>query len=179
MAKLDRELTEAMFKCESDEDVKVLLAKGADLNMVARLALDEVLKKVYNKRCTGVKEHAIKMLKGAANGVDVPDVAVTPNLNAPKKPEIPAIDPEERMARIKTRAEELVFNAKDHFIRMGQIKRDAEMKMLGFGDEDCKLVAKDNEKIVCGADSSSKLYLMERNQATMDELSSKWGDKFF
>lgn len=179
MAKLNRDLTERMFKCQSDEDVKALIATGEDLLTVSRMAIDEVLKRVYNKRCTGVKEHAVEMLKGAANGVDVPDVAVTPNLNAPKKPEIPAIDPEERMSRLKTRAEELVFSAKDHFIRIGQLRRDAELKMLGFSDEDCKVVAKDNAKIVCGADSSGKLYLMERNQATMDELSSKWGDKFF
>ena len=179
MAKLNRDLTERMFKCQSNDDVKALIATGEDLSTVSRMAIDEVLKKVYNKRCTGVKEHAIEMLKGAAEGIEVPDVAVTPNLNAPKKPEIPAIDPEERMARLKTRAEELVFGSKDHFIRMGQLKRDAELKMLGFSDDDCKFVAKDNEKIVCGADSSGKLYLMERNQATMDELSSKWGDKFF
>lgn len=179
MAKLDRELTEKLFKCQTKEDVQAVVASGADLLSASRMALDEVLKKVYNKRCTGVKEHAVEMLKGAVNGVDVPDVAVTPSLNAPAKPTIPTMDPEERLAKLKARAEELVFNAKDHFIRIGQIKRDAEMKMLGFSDEDCKLAAKDNEKIVCGSDSSGKLYLMERNQATMDELSSKWGDKFF
>lgn len=119
------------------------------------------------------------MLKGAANGVDVPDVAVTPNLNAPAKPEVPTMDPEERMSCLKNRAEELVANAKDNFIRMTQLRRDAELKMLGFNEDDCKFVAKDNEKIVCGADSSGKLYLMKRDQAVMDELSSKWGDRYF
>lgn len=179
MAKLNRELTERLFKCASNEDVQAILATGDDLLTASRMAIDEVLKKVYNKRCTGVKEHAVEMLKGAANGVDVPDVSVTPNLNAPARPEVPTIDPEERMSRIKSRAEELVDNAKDNFIRMGQLKRDAELKMLGFTDEDCKFAAKDNEKIVCGADSSGKLYLMRRDQSVMDELSSKWGDRYF
>lgn len=179
MAKLDRELTEKLFKCASNEDVQAVLATGEDLLTASRMAIDEALKKVYNKRCTGVKEHAVEMLKGAANGVDVPDVSVTPNLNAPTKPQAPAMDPEERMSRMKTRAEELVASAKDNFIRFNQLKRDAELKMLGFTEDDCKFVAKDNEKIVCGADSSSKLYLMRRDQATMDDLSSKWGDRYF
>lgn len=179
MAKLDRELTEKLFKCQTKEDVQAVVASGADLLNASRMAIDEVLKKVYNKRCTGVKEHAVEMLRGAVNGVDVPDVAVTPNLNAPAKPAVPTMDPEERAAKLRARAEELVFDAKDHFIRSASIKRDAEMKMLGFSEEDCKLVAKDNEKIVCGADSRGKLYLMERNQAKMDEMSSQWGDKFF
>ena len=77
MAKLNRDLTERMFKCQSNDDVKALIATGEDLSTVSRMAIDEVLKKVYNKRCTGVKEHAIEMLKGAAEGIDVPDVAVT------------------------------------------------------------------------------------------------------
>ena len=165
MAKLNRELTERLFKCVTSEDVQAVIASGEDLLTASRMAIDEVLKKVYNKRCTGVKEHAVEMLKGAANGVDVPDVAVTSNLNAP--------------ARLKNRAEELVANAKDNFIRMTQLRRDAELKMLGFNEDDCKFVAKDNEKIVCGADSSGKLYLMKRDQAVMDELSSKWGDRYF
>jgi hypothetical protein len=179
MAKLNRELTEKLFKCVSNEDVQAVIATGEDLLTASRMAIDEVLKKVYNKRCTGVKEHAVEMLKGAATGVDVPDVAVTPNLNAPAKPEVPTMDPEERMSRMKNRAEELVAGAKDNFIRFTQLKRDAELKMLGFNEDDCKFVAKDNEKIVCGADSSGKLYLMKRDQAVMDDLSSKWGDRYF
>ena len=179
MAKLDRELTEKIFKCQTNEDVKAVIDSGADLSTVSRMAIDEVLTRVYKKRCTGVKELAVQMLVGAANGVDVPDVSVTPDLNQPKRPEVPSIDPEERINRIRERAVTLVFAAKDHFIRMTQLRKDPELKMLGASDEDMKFIAKDNEKVVCGADSSGKIYLMERDQKVMDELSSKWGDKYF
>jgi hypothetical protein len=177
--KLNRELTEQLFKCNSEEELKAIIATGADLNTASRMAIDEVLNRVYKKRCTGIKDLAVQMLVGAANGVEVPDVSVTPDLNQPQAPQIPGIDPEERMERIKVRTEAVVFGAKDHFIRMPAVKKDAELKMLGASDEDLKKVASGNEKIVCGSDSNGKLYLMERNEQVMNDLSSKWGDKFF
>ena len=42
-----------------------------------------------------------------------------------------------------------------------------------------KLACKDHKKLVCGADSNGKIYVMERNQQVMDDLSTKYGDKYF
>ena len=177
--KLNRELTEKLFNCTTEEDLKAILATGDDLNTASRMAIDEALNKVYRKKCTGVKELAVQMLVGAANGINVPDVSVTPNLNQPELNDIPALDPQVRMDRIKERLVEVVFATKDKFIRASQLKKDPELRMLGLSDEDLRFASKGHDKIVCGSDSHGKLYMMERNAATIADLSSKWGDKFF
>lgn len=179
--KLDRELTKKMFDAKTADDVKAIIATGADLNTISRMALDEVLNRIFKKRCTGLKELAVRMLEGAVRGEDIPDVPVAPSLNPPPapRPGIPNLTPEERAERIQNRLLEIVWNAKDHFIRFTQIRRDGDMKMLGATEDDMKLVCKDHEKMVCGADSNGKIYVMERNPEVMEALSSKYGDKYF
>lgn len=178
--KLDRELTEKMFAAKTADDVKAIVESGADLSICSRMALDEVLTRIFKKRCTGLKELAVRMLEGAVRGEDIPDEPVAPSLNPPvPKPGVPSISPEERAERIKNRLLEICWNAKDHFIRFTQIRRDGDMKMLGATEEDMKLACKDHEKLVCGADSNGKIYVMERNQQVMDDLSTKYGDKYF
>ncbi|MCM1220813.1 MAG: hypothetical protein NC548_40630 [Lachnospiraceae bacterium] len=179
--RLDRDLTAKMFECKTPEEVKAIVESGADLLTVSRMALDEVLNRIYKKRCTGLKELAVKMLVGAVNGEDIPDEPVTPNLNPPTpQPGIPQLDPEERIKRIKARVTELVFETKDHFVWVTKLRRDGDLKMLGTSDEDLKTIFTAEDTVVCGlGDGGKKLYMMERNARTMEDLSSKWGDQYF
>lgn len=82
--KLDRELTEKLFNCSTVDDVTTVVneanAAGKDLETASRISIDEVLNKIYHKRCTGTKKHAVTMLQGAVRGEDIPDVSTTPSL---------------------------------------------------------------------------------------------------
>lgn len=186
--KLNRELTEKLFQATTNEDVLAIINNPEyDLNEASRMALDNVLRTIYDKKCVGTKSTLIEMIKGASQGIDVPDVAVTPDINtAPPTPakkkvvqQVTALDPEERAAKVRARIEAMVNEAPDHFVRINKFKRDAELKSFGFSEQDCKTAASHNETIVCGADSSGKLYVMYRNQTVMDELSTKYGDTYF
>ena len=187
--KLNREITEKFFNCTSKEELAGIIewasVNGIDLITASRISIDEVLKKFFKKRCTGLKEHAVKMLVGAVNGEDVPDISTVPVLEIPKAvtfekyAEISKMTPEERSSKIRDRVTTMVNEKSDHFVRGFKLFRDSELKLLSLNENDLKTLFCDHPTVVIGLDSSKKIYAMKRDPATMKELHDKYGDSYF
>lgn len=187
--KLNRELTEKLFNCTTVEDLTNVVNEaetlGIDLNTASRISIDEVLNKFYHKRCTGIKEHAVKMLIGAVRGEDIPDIPTTPSLKAPnpvpfeKYAQVAMITPEERANKICERVSTLVDEAPDNFIMFSNLRKDPEIKSLSVSEEDMQKLFVTHSSVVVGLNSRKKMYAMRRDPEVMQALSSKWGDTYF
>ena len=187
--KLNREITEKFFNCTSKEELAGIIewasANGIDLITASRISIDEVLKKFFKKRCTGLKEHAVKMLVGSVNGEDVPDISVTPSLETPPKAavtfkeyaEISKMTTDERSSKIIDRVTAIVDELS--FVRRTKLFRDPELKLLSLTEDDLKILFCSNPKVVVGLDSNQKIYAMKRDPATMKKLHDRHGDTYF
>ena len=184
--KLNRELTEKLFNCTTVEDLINVVNEaetlGIDLNTASRISIDEVLNKFYHKRCTGTKEHAVKMLIGAVHGEDIPDISTTPSL-APT-PAMPldqyvkemSAEGEERMALIKESSEEAVSAMKKYYEYTDKIMaKSARLRALRATDDELAEIGKSSLVFVAGRDKSGKIYLMKREPKRMeDAIKWKW-----
>lgn len=173
--KLDRVITEKMFKCTSKEDVETILNSGADLNTCSRLAIDEVLAKIFSKRCHGTKELAIKMLEGSVKGFEVPDVNDA-GVSYSEAAQDLGISPEERAAKIKENVERIAQEMPKYYSYLNRFKSDPQLKALGASEDDIKFSVLNSEVAICGQGvSSKKFYIMKRTPENI-EIAQKEGD---
>lgn len=184
--KLDRNLTESLFNCTTAEDLQSVindaLNAGKDLNTASRISIDEVLNKFYHKRCTGTKEHAVKMLIGAINGQDIPDVSTTPSLTPTPSITLDqyakelAAEGEERMALLKESADEVVSAMKKYYEYTDKLMaKSARLRALRATDDELAEIGKTSLVYVAGRDKDGKIYLMKREPKRMeDAIKWKW-----
>lgn len=184
--KLDRELTEKLFNCATVEDLTAVVNEadtlGKDLKTASRISIDEVLNKFYHKRCTGTKEHAVNMLRGAIRGEDIPDVSTTPSLTPTPAITLDqyakelAAEGEERMALIKESSEEAVSAMKKYYDYTDKIMaKSPRLRALRATDDELAEVGKTSLVFVAGRDKEGKIYLMKREPKRMeDAIKYKW-----
>lgn len=173
--KLDSVITEKMFKCATADDVKNILNSGADLTRCSRLSIDEVLARIFNKRCHGTKELAIRMLEGAINGVEVPDVNDA-GLSYSESAQELGISPEERAEKIKIRVEEIAQTMPKYYAYLNRFKSDPQLKALGASEDDIRFSVLNSTVAICGQGvQSRKFYIMKRTDEYI-AIAQKEGD---
>lgn len=176
--KLNREITEKMFKCTNKEDVKEIVNSGANLTECSRLAIDEVLVKVFQKRCHGTKDLAIKMLCGAVNGQDVPDVNDS-GISYMEASENLGISPEERSAQIKARVETITQEMPKYYAYLPRFKSDPQLKALSASEDDIRFSVLNSDVAICGQGvQSHKFYIMKKTPENI-AIAQKEGDILF
>lgn len=164
MVKLNYELTERLLNVDSEDALKQMHQEGVNFAECSRVSIDEVLQKVYKKKCNSTKDKAVEMLIALINGQEVEDILETPT-GVHHEDNSPAsqMDPVLRMQKIKERMEVLVTNMPNYYEYSKKLIRDPEMKMLGATEEDLKEVSKESEVSICGQGwKSHKYYLMKK-----------------
>lgn len=181
--KLDYTLTQNVFNCQTKEDIEALHKSGADFNACSRLALDEILGRIFKKKCHGTKALAIEMLVGCINGVEVADVngeeSGVPTIQSEDNSPAAQMDPDLRMQKIAERVDALVQAMPKYFEYSKKLTKDPELKMLGATDLDLKYVAMRSQVAICGQGvESKKYYLMKRNEENI-KIAMAEGDNLF
>lgn len=173
---LNRELTERVFLAKSVDDLKVVIGEFPDLVGCSRLALDRALLNLFNKRCSGNKDFAIRMLKGAIDGVDVPDVSRSAIFSSSSK----NISLEDRSELIKSRVEKLIESSENYLEYLKFFKRDRELKALEASEDDICFSVLSSEIAICGKDHDSKArYIMRRTKEYIDNALSEGDTLYF
>lgn len=182
MVKLNYELTEELMKCETEDSIKDMHARGVNFTECSRLAIDDVLHRIYKKKCNANKSKAVEMLVALLTGqyvdseIESPDeFSVKYEDNSPSA----LMDPVERMAKIKDRVDLIVSNMPNYYEYNKKLIKDPELKLLGASEEDLKQVSLDSEVAICGQGwKTKKLYLMKRTEEYIN-IALKEGDNLF
>ena len=180
MKKLDYELTSKMFGCSTREEIDEMYKAGADFATASRLAIDEVLSKVFNRTCTGTKDLAVQMIIGELLGQFVADVA-DDNVSMEKNGEdIVRLTPEERFERINARVEEVISKlATNDSVLVKKVMKDAELVLLATSEIDILSVsqgAPTANRVLCLDEGRSRYYFVRNTEASI-KMVKDWGDK--
>lgn len=175
---LDGVITQKMFDVKTKEDVVAIVANGDDLTTCSRLAIDQVLLNIFNRKCHGTKSLAIEMINGELNGQTIADVDDS-GITYVETSEALGMSPEDRFAAIKARVETLVVEMPKYYSYLPKFKSDAELKKLAASDEDIRSSVMDSEIAIVGQGwESKKYYLMKRTKEYIS-VAQKEGDQLF
>ena len=176
--------TSKILAVESIKELqKMVNDPSINLDEVSRMAIDNLIKKFFNKTPKGNKSMAIDLLKGLVNGNDPENIMEVPDLTLIRKGLKRAsksnkhkltsnISEEDRLSAIssiieKMTADKFSKNAGDG-VYYKRLLRSKDLKAFNMTEDDIIKVTKDNPKIVTGIDMLGDYYVMLRYQEWMD-----------
>ena len=176
--------TSKILAVESVKELqKMVNDPSINLDEVSRMAIDNLIKKFFNKTPKGNKSMAIDLLKGLVNGNDPENIMEVPDLTLIRKGLKRAsksnknkltsnISEEDRLSAIssiieKMAADKFSKNAGDG-VYYKRLLRSKDLKVFNMTEDDILKVTKDNPKIVTGIDMLGDYYVMLRDQEWMD-----------
>lgn len=176
--------TSKILAVESVKELqKMVNDPSINLDEVSRMAIDNLIKKFFNKTPKGNKSMAIDLLKGLVNGNDPENIMEVPDLTLIRKGLKRAsksnkhkltsnISEEDRLSAIssiieKMAADKFSKNAGDG-VYYKRLFRSKDLKVFNMTEDDIIKVTKDNPKIVTGIDMLGDYYVMLREQEWMD-----------
>lgn len=176
--------TSKILAVESVKELqKMVNDPSINLDEVSRMAIDNLIKKFFNKTPKGNKSMAIELLKGLVNGNDPENIMEVPDLTLIRKGLKRAsksnkhkltsnISEEDRLSAIssiieKMAADKFSKNAGDG-VYYKRLLRSKDLKVFNMTEDDILKVTKDNPKIVTGIDMLGDYYVMLREQEWMD-----------
>lgn len=176
--------TSKILAVESVKELqKMVNDPSINLDEVSRMAIDNLIKKFFNKTPKGNKSMAIDLLKGLVNGNDPENIMEVPDLTLIRKGFKRAsksnknkltsnISEEDRLSAIssiieKMAADKFSKNAGDA-VYYKRLLRSKDLKVFNMTEDDIIKVTKDNPKIVTGIDMLGDYYVMLREKEWMD-----------
>lgn len=176
--------TSKILAVESVKELqKMVNDPSINLDEVSRMAIDNLIKKFFNKTPKGNKSMAIELLKGLVNGNDPENIMEVPDLTLIRKGLKRAsksnknkltsnISEEDRLSAIssiieKMAADKFSKNAGDG-VYYKRLLRSKDLRVFSMTEDDIIKVTKDNPKIVTGIDMLGDYYVMLRDQEWMD-----------
>ena len=176
--------TSKILAVESVKELqKMVNDPSINLDEVSRMAIDNLIKKFFNKTPKGNKSMAIDLLKGLVNGNDPENIMEVPDLTLIRKGLKRAsksnkhkltsnISEEDRLSAIssiieKMAADKFSKNAGDG-VYYKRLLRSKDLKVFNMTEDDIIKVTKDNPKIITGIDMLGDYYVMLRDQEWMD-----------
>ena len=176
--------TSKILAVESVKELqKMVNDPSINLDEVSRMAIDNLIKKFFNKTPKGNKSMAIDLLKGLVNGNDPENIMEVPDLTLIRKGLKRAfksnkhkltsnISEEDRLSAIssiieKMAADKFSKNAGDG-VYYKRLLRSKDLKVFNMTEDDILKVTKDNPKIVTGIDMLGDYYVMLRDQEWID-----------
>lgn len=176
--------TSKILAVESVKELqKMVNDPSINLDEVSRMAIDNLIKKFFNKTPKGNKSMAIDLLKGLVNGNDPENIMEVPDLTLIRKGLKRAsksnkhkltsnISEEDRLSAIssiieKMAADKFSKNAGDG-VYYKRLLRTKDLKVFSMTEDDILKVTKDNPKIVTGIDMLGDYYVMLRDKEWMD-----------
>lgn len=176
--------TSKILAVESVKELqKIVNDPSINLDEVSRMAIDNLIKKFFNKTPKGNKSMAIDLLKGLVNGNDSENIMEVPDLTLIRKGLKRAsksnkhkltsnISEEDRLSAIssiieKMAADKFSKNAGDG-VYYKRLLRSKDLRVFSMTEDDILKVTKDNPKIVTGIDMLGDYYVMLRDQEWMD-----------
>lgn len=176
--------TSKILAVESVKELqKMVNDPSINLDEVSRMAIDNLIKKFFNKTPKGNKSMAIDLLKGLVNGNDPENIMEVPDLTLIRKGLKRAsksnkhkltsnISEEDRLSAIssiieKMAADKFSKNAGDG-VYYKRLLRSKDLKVFNMTEDDILKVTKDNPKIVTGIDMLGDYYVILRDQEWMD-----------
>lgn len=176
--------TSKILAVESVKELqKMVNDPSINLDEVSRMAIDNLIKKFFNKTPKGNKSMAIDLLKGLVNGNDPENIMEVPDLTLIRKGLKRAsksnkhkltsnISEEDRLSAIssiieKMAADKFSKNAGDG-VYYKRLLRSKDLKVFNMTEDDIIKVTKDNPKIVTGIDMLGDYYVMLREKEWMD-----------